>query len=574
MSALQAPRPPQLERKSSEVSEGFSLCETLYKRRNGLGKHADQNWVPRCFTFHTSILCYYDEEFFEDADPSRPRGRIDLARDETKASFVDVQKQGAPTKFLVVLQIFVLGGIERKWKMCANSKNQQQRWFEALKQYDGQPDVDVGQQILDALSIGNGGSQTPRNRAKTNAFNKTFRTLRKNSNAFTLGLNQGSQNDEEEQQHKKTPAMLFLAFNLTIIVARVGDNTFFWMSVVLVNMLLCKALKTSWRKEVKAVIEEEEDEPGLEDIPQNKTVPAAGTMPRAKPKQGSDLEEFLKAPNQGFLSATGCKELAKNLSCFEKLPHSYWNGDGTIFNVRMGPNYKRTGLKKPSKMSLYDLYAVDFVRTEERMKESRDVFQPPDIPGITDVPTGHSYIPPMMIITASMPVNEPSLFNSTDDGPSFNVVFYFVISDATRAALKDMASASPALKLFGEWCRRAENEPQFRGRFKCMCILDEIEKLGLPTPIPGYNGKPVLINKSGAFFRRKNYIEQTINVHLFAYIAKKALYSIQPKFPKMVLNVGFNIEGKEDDELPECMLGVGKLFHLDPGSAPDDLGLD
>lgn len=83
----------------------------------------------------------------------------------------------------------------------------------------------------------------------------------------------------------------------------------------------------------------------------------------------------------------------------------------------------------------------------------------------------------MMIITASMPVNEPSLFNSTDDGPSFNVVFYFVISDATRAALKDMASASPALKLFGEWCRRAENEPQFRGRFKCMCILDEIEKV-------------------------------------------------------------------------------------------------
>ena len=76
--------------------------------------------------------------------------------------------------------------------------------------------------------------------------------------SLVAGLNQGSQNDEEEQQHKKTPEMLFLAFNMTIIVARVGDNTFFWMSVVLVNMLLCKALKTSWRKEVKVVIEEEE----------------------------------------------------------------------------------------------------------------------------------------------------------------------------------------------------------------------------------------------------------------------------------------------------------------------------
>ena len=57
--------PPSFERKSSEI--GFDLCETLWKRRNGLGKHADQNWVPRCFTFHGSILCYYDEEHFDDA---------------------------------------------------------------------------------------------------------------------------------------------------------------------------------------------------------------------------------------------------------------------------------------------------------------------------------------------------------------------------------------------------------------------------------------------------------------------------------------------------------------------------
>ena len=86
--------------------------------------------MPRCFTFHGSVLCYYECEDFEDADPSRPRGRIDLIRDETKASYVDMQKPGAPTQYLIVLQIFVLGGIERKWKMCANSKSQQQRWFE------------------------------------------------------------------------------------------------------------------------------------------------------------------------------------------------------------------------------------------------------------------------------------------------------------------------------------------------------------------------------------------------------------------------------------------------------------
>ena len=98
-----------------------------------------------------------------------------------------------------------------------------------------------------------------------------------------------------------------------------------------------------------------------------------------------------------------------------------------------------------------------------------------------------------------------------------------------------------------------------------MCIIDEIEKQGLPHPIPGYNGKPVLINKSGSFFRRDGYIEHTVNVHLFSYIARKALHTLQPKFSRMVLNIGFVIEGRDDDELPECMLGVAKVIHMDPG---------
>ena len=92
-------------------------------------------------------------------------------------------------------------------------------------------------------------------------------------------------------------------------------------------------------------------------------------------------------------------------------------------------------------------------------------------------------------------------------------------------------------------------------------------------PIPSYNGKPVLINKSGKFFKHEKHIEMTVNVHMFAYIAKKMLYSIQPRFPTMCLNVGFVIEGRDDDELPETMLGVGKLLYMDPAKAPhgDDL---
>ena len=41
-----------------------------------------------------------------------------------------------------------------------------------------------------------------------------------------------------------------------------------------------------------------------------------------------------------------------------------------------------------------------------------------------------------------------------------------------------------------------------------------------------------------------------------------------PKFVTMVLNVGFTIEGRDDEELPEVLLGGAKVFNLDPDSVP------
>ena len=77
---------------STSLGDSASLSDVLHKRRGGFGKLADNNWVPRCFTLHSSILCYYDCESFADVDPSRPRGRIDLCREDTLASGEDVQK--------------------------------------------------------------------------------------------------------------------------------------------------------------------------------------------------------------------------------------------------------------------------------------------------------------------------------------------------------------------------------------------------------------------------------------------------------------------------------------------------
>ena len=41
-----------------------------------------------------------------------------------------------------------------------------------------------------------------------------------------------------------------------------------------------------------------------------------------------------------------------------------------------------------------------------------------------------------------------------------------------------------------------------------------------------------------------------------------------PKFVTIILNVGFAIEGRDDDELPKVLLGGAKVFNMDSDSIP------
>ena len=80
---------------------------------------------------------------------------------------------------------------------------------------------------------------------------------------------------------------------------------------------------------------------------------------------------------------------------------------------------------------------------------------------------------------------------------------------------------------------------------RCISIQTSVPKF-----IQGYNGKPALVTKSGTFTRHENYIEFTINVNMWAFIAKKGLYALVPTFPDFIFNVGFTIEARKDEEMP------------------------
>ena len=250
-------------------------------------------------------------------------------------------------------------------------------------------------------------------------------------------------------------------------------------------------------------------------------------------------------------------------------PHSYNDVDAAKFQLRIGPNYKKNKQKGSSGPALYDLLTMDFLFANTPLQSTSDKFRIPHIPGVTDVDTGHAHIPPMLIINTWLPGEEPSMFGKPIDDSSYSIPMIFVLSKSTLEQLRDITTASPCVKLLSEWCLKAETDPEFRGRFKCIGMIEDIESTNLPKLIQGYNGKPALVTKSGTFTRQNNYIEFTINVNMWAYLAKKGLFTLIPTFPDFIVNVGFTIEARCDEEMPEVLLGGCRLTNLDPEQAID-----
>jgi hypothetical protein len=194
--------------------------------------------------------------------------------------------------------------------------------------------------------------------------------------------------------------------------------------------------------------------------------------------------------------------------------------------------------------------------------------------------------PDIFVVSVSLPTDPPKMTKATDDGGGYTVTIYMVMRQTTREILKrvtadgyDPASEKPediqksqvnAVKLFEEWCRRAPNDPKFMSRFKLVPNAQNLKEIGMPAWISKYNGKPVLIKRPGQTgflypHPELSCIEFDISLHPFPYLAKQAIcYMKENFFKKVLVTFGFVIEGRADDELPECLIGLMQLCYPDP----------
>ncbi len=261
--------------------------------------------------------------------------------------------------------------------------------------------------------------------------------------------------------------------------------------------------------------------------------------------------------------------------------------DASTFNLRIGPNYKSTGAKAPSPNELYDLVGIDFLQSKKRIQHiGKKVIFPPewtegyvssdagsgdDAVEFRDVKTTH--IPTLLIVNTQFPRDfSTSMFGeSKKDGEGWNLVHYFRVKKSTLAELENFETASNAVKLFAKYCREApesfkQSSSTWHGRFKLMSRCENIDEFGLPGFITSYNAKPCLIRNTLSMYHGEtdhSYLEVDVNVHEFGSLPKKALGILMDKFNAMRVSTGFCIESRDDEEMPETLLGVSTTYKPD-----------
>ena len=244
--------------------------------------------------------------------------------------------------------------------------------------------------------------------------------------------------------------------------------------------------------------------------------------------------------------------------------HVWGDGDASLFNLRVGPNYKKTGAKAPSAPALYDIVGIDLYASANRIVNIGSQVHLPD--EWTSVTTNHPKVPAVFIVVAQLPDVTDALSGLTNffvdksEGPGTSVVMYYRIKAETAEALKNFATCSPALKLFVEFCSSAPGanykDPKhpMAGRFKVCPLVDNIDELGLPGFITSYNAKPALVVQCGDVFRGEGYVCVDSNVHGFGGIARSGMQLIS--FDSMQMKWGFAIESREEEDMPEVLFGT------------------
>ena len=249
-----------------------------------------------------------------------------------------------------------------------------------------------------------------------------------------------------------------------------------------------------------------------------------------------------------------------------------------------GAGYKANKTKVPCPQSLYECVELDVFESRARVPDMASRVVLPEVHFDDGDQPKTWNAPDRFVITVALPTDPPKLYGgSSDNGGGYTITMYCVMRQETRDILRrvtadgynpsddEQRSGDPnksmvnAVRLFDEWCRRAPSDDNWMARFKVVPQGNNLVEIGLPAWISNYNGKPFLIKRPGTtgFLYRhpdKSCMEFDVSLHPFPYLAKQGIcYMKDGFFKKILATLAFVIEGRSDDELPECLIGLYQL---------------
>jgi len=262
--------------------------------------------------------------------------------------------------------------------------------------------------------------------------------------------------------------------------------------------------------------------------------------------------------------------------------HFWAKGASSSFQIR-SIGYKTTKSKEPSAAPIYECIGVDLVRSNKLISHisSHAVIQklirenePPGIPfpwtRYKDSKwTPQLGIPRLLIVNTQLPYSAPSLWapQSADSDPGFSLISYYAISPEIAEKLSSKSQpVIPAITLLKRLLQDGSSTKEGTA-LKAIGLIDNMDELGVPDMIAGYNGKPVLVTKSAKIFSSPEILDIEYDVRQWNILARKSLHSFHDKLKEAKCQMGILIEGKNDDELPEQLLGCFRVNYLDINEA-------
>ncbi|CAI5708957.1 unnamed protein product [Peronospora destructor] len=228
------------------------------------------------------------------------------------------------------------------------------------------------------------------------------------------------------------------------------------------------------------------------------------------------------------------------------VPRSMWaEPDGAAMMVR-GPDYLIDRRKIPSQSPYFRLVGVDLFESSEAVEH---IASRSDNPVQCEL-RRHEELGTEMPFTFVVNFVVPGT-------PRINLVLYYQVPHPSL-----LTDGSPSSELMADFL---EGSDEFRNeRFKLIpCIVE-----GSFIVRQAVGNTPALVGKKlrQPTFRGKQYFELDVDIGSSA-VANRVVGLVSGYTKKLVIDMGFVLEGQRSDELPERLFGSVRLVHIDLGVA-------